>query len=371
MARPERSIDLARTTFQLLALGALILSSFWIVRPFLVAGTWATMIAVATWPVLLRLQSWLGGRRFLAVAVMTVALMLTLLAPFYFGVTTIVENSERIVDWSTTLATMTIPEPPSWVASVPVIGARVAARWQQLAAASPEELSSRLAPFAGAVVLWFVGQVGNLGLLLIQLALTVVVAVLLYANGETAARGVNRFARRLAGAEGENAIQLAGRAIRAVALGVIVTAIVQSALIGIGFVVAGVPFATILIALAFILSIAQVGPLPVLVAATIWVYGRSGSVWGTGFLLWAILCGMLDNFLRPVLIKRGADLPLMLIFAGVIGGLIAFGVIGLFIGPAVLAVAYMLLDDWVSEGDPYEEQGPSTARGTPRPNTRS
>jgi predicted PurR-regulated permease PerM len=350
MARSEPANDLARTTFQLLALGALIASSFWIVRPFLVASTWATMIAVATWPLLLRAQSWLGGRRSPAVAVMTMALLLTLVAPFYLGVTTIVENAGRIVEMSQSLATMTVPEPPSWVEAVPVVGTPIAESWQQLATASPEELSARLAPFAATGALWFVGQVGNVGLLLLQLVLTVVVVVLLYANGETAARGVNRFARRLAGAEGENAIQVAGRAIRAVALGVIVTAIVQSALIGLGLAVAGVPFAIILVALSFILSIAQIGPMPVLVGATIWVYSRSGVAWGTGFLVWAIACGALDNVMRPLLIKRGANLPLLLIFAGVIGGLVAFGVIGLFIGPAVLAVAYMLLDDWVSDG---------------------
>ena len=94
-----------------------------------------------------------------------------------------------------------------------------------------------------------------------------------------------------------------------------------------------------------------------LIPAVIWVYSTRGAVWGTGFLVWAIFCGTFDNFLRPMLIKQGADLPLLLIFAGVIGGLLAFGVIGLFIGPVVLAVAYTLLVDWVSQGDPSEEPG--------------
>jgi predicted PurR-regulated permease PerM len=130
---------------------------------------------------------------------------------------------------------------------------------------------------------------------------------------------------------------------------VVVTAILQSALAGIGFAIAGVPFAAILTALAFILAVAQVGAAPVLIGAVIWVYAAKGAGWGTGFLVWAIFCGTFDNFLRPLLIKRGADLPLLLIFAGVVGGLIAFGVMGLFIGPVVLAVAYMLLIDWMSE----------------------
>jgi len=356
--QPTRSPDLARTTFQLLALGALILSSFWIVRPFLVASTWAATIAVATWPLLLHLQAWFGGRRSLAVAVMTIALLLILLVPFYFGVTAIVENAKQISEWSKSLATLTIPPPPSWVAALPLIGSKLAARWQQVAAASPEEVSAHLAPFARWVVLWFVGQVGSLGLLLLQFLLTVVVVAILYSNGETVVVGVDRFARRLAGPQGEEAVHLAARAVRAVALGVIVTAILQAGFTGIGLAIAGVPFTTILTALAFMLSVAQVGPGLVLIPATIWVFVRSGAVWGTGFLAWAVFCGTFDNFLRPVLIRRGADLPLLLIFAGVIGGLIAFGVIGLFIGPVVLAVAYTLLVEWVSAGVPSDQQGP-------------
>ena len=348
--RPNRPLDLARTTLQLLALGALIVSSVWIVRPFLMAVTWATTIAVATWPLLLRVQAWLGGRRSLAVTAMTIALLLTLLVPFYFGVTAIVENARQISDWSNSLATVTVPQPPAWVASLPVIGSRLTVRWQHLAAASPEEIAARLSPFARAVVLWFVSQVGSLGLLLLQFLLTVAVVAILYANGETVARGADRFARRLAGPQGEEAVHLAARAVRAVALGVIVTAIVQSVLAAIGLAIAGVPFTTILTALVFMLSVAQIGPGLVLIPAAIWIYARSGAVWGTGVLVWAVFCGTFDNFLRPVLIKRGADLPLLLIFAGVIGGLVGFGIIGLFIGPVVLAVAYTLLVEWVSEG---------------------
>src|SRR5262249_31709608 len=147
------------------------------------------------------------------------------------------------------------------------------------------------------------------------------------------------------------AVHLAAQAVRGGALGVGVTAILQTAVTGLGLFVAGVPFATILTAVAFMLCLAQVGPLLGLIASVFWVYSRSGAGWGTAFLLWAIFCGTFDNFLRPVLIKRGADLPLLLIFTGVLGGLIAFGVIGLFIGPVVLAVGYTLLVDWVAAGD--------------------
>jgi predicted PurR-regulated permease PerM len=357
--QPTRAPDLARITLQLLALGVLIASSFWVVRPFLVASAWATMITVATWPLLLRLQAWTGGRRSLAVALMTLALLLILVVPLYLGVSTIVANAEQIELWSKSLATFAVPPPPAWLEALPVVGAKLTAWWQELVSLSPEELSARVAPYAKAFALWFAGQVGSIALLLVQFLLTVIIAAILYANGESAAHGVGRFARRLAGARGENAVHLAGQAIRGVALGVVVTAIIQSAAAGIGLAVVGVPLAAILTAVIFMLCVAQVGPGLVLLPAVIWIYLTRGAVWGTGFLVWAIFCGTFDNFLRPLLIKQGADLPLLLIFSGVIGGLIAFGVIGLFIGPVVLAVAYMLLVDWVSQETPSDERGPT------------
>ena len=354
----DRSLDLARTTFQLLALGALIATSFWIVRPFLEALAWATMIVVSTWPLLLHAQAWLGGRRALAVALMTITLLLILVVPLYFGINAIVENAQQFADWSKSVATLHVPQPPAWLERLPMVGAKLAAQWQHLAAAGSEELSTRLAPFGQKLVLWFVGQVGGIGLLLLQFLLTVIIAAILYANGETAARGADRVARRLAGLEGVNAVHLAGQAIRGVALGVVVTAIVQAGLVGLGLAVVAVPFAMVLSAVVFILAIAQLGLVVVLmlIPIVIWVYSTSGAGWGTAFLVWAIFCNTIDNFLRPMLIKRGVDLPILLVFGGVIGGLIAFGVIGLFIGPVALAVAYMLLVDWVSESIPSAEQ---------------
>jgi predicted PurR-regulated permease PerM len=355
---PSRSPDLARTTLQLLALGALIGTSLWILRPFLVALVWAATVAIATWPLLLRAQSWFGGRRGLAVALMTVVLLLILLVPLYFAITTITGNVGQIAQWSKSLATFIRSPPPAWVEAVPLVGARLATGWRQLTAAGPEELSARLAPFGRTVALWFLSRVGNLGLLLAQFLLTTVIAAILYAKGEAAARGTLIFARRLAGPAGEKAVNLAAQAIRSVALGVVVTAIVQSVLAGIGLAIAGVPFATLLTAVMFILSVAQIGPAPVLIGAVILVYSRSGVLWGTGLLVWSIFCVTFDNVLRPLLIKRGADLPLLLIFAGVVGGLIAFGVIGLFIGPVVLAVGYTLLTDWVSESEVVPPNSP-------------
>jgi predicted PurR-regulated permease PerM len=345
----QRSSDLVRNTLQLAALAVLVFGTLWILRPFLLALLWAAMIAIATWPLLLTLQGWLGGRRSLAVTLITVVLLLVLVVPLYLGVSAIVSNVDQIGDLSRELATWSVPQPPAWLEAMPLAGGKLAAKWRALAEATPEELAAEVTPYARDVARWFVSEVGSIGKMVVQFLLTVLFTAILYVRGEESAQAVLRFARRLAGARGEEAAELAGNAVRAVALGVVVTAVVQTVLVGIGFVAAGVPFAGILIAVSFILSIAQIGPLPLLIAAVIWVYSRDGALWGSVFLGWALVCSTVDNVVRPVLIKRGADLPLLLIFAGVIGGLVAFGVVGLFVGPVVLAVGYMLVGEWMKE----------------------
>jgi predicted PurR-regulated permease PerM len=156
-------------------------------------------------------------------------------------------------------------------------------------------------------------------------------------------------------------VNLAGKAVRGVALGIVVTALVQSFLGGIGLAVAGVPAPALLSAIMFILCVAQLGAGFVLIPAVIWLYWGGHNVWGTVLLVVTILVVSLDNFLRPMLIKKGADLPLVLIFTGVIGGLIAFGIIGIFIGPVVLAVTYRLLGAWV-EGEMDEAGTENTGK---------
>jgi predicted PurR-regulated permease PerM len=352
--------DIARITLSVLFIGFLIGACLWVLRPFLAAFVWATTIVVATWPMMLATEARLGGRRWAAVTVMTAAMLLLLVTPLTYVVLTIVENSETIVAFAQSLANFTLPPPPGWVENVPLVGRRLAAEWTTLAATSREELAMLAAPYARSFIQWFAGRAGGAGLTLLHFLLTVVITALLYANGETAATGVRRFARRLAGDRGDSVVVLAGQAIRAVALGIVVTAVVQSVSAGIGLVVSGVPYAAILTAIIFVLCIAQLGPLLVLLPAVGWLYWSGDALWGSVLLGWSVLVGTIDNVLRPILIRRGADLPLLLIFAGVIGGLISFGIIGLFIGPVILAVTYRLLESWVADID-HEETAPEEA----------
>ena len=335
----------------ILCIGILIAASFWIMRPFLSAFVWATMIVIATWPLMEGVQARLFNRRGLAVAVMTLVLLLVLIIPFSAAIVTIADRAGEAAMWVKSHPALKLPPPPDWVTSVPVVGTKLAARWQQVAALDPAELSSRLAPHAGKVAGWFVAQAGSIGMMIVQFLLTVIIAAILYTNGETAADGFCRFARRLAGQRGEEVSILAAKAVRGVALGIVVTALLQSTLGGIGLMLAGVPAATVLTAVMFMLCLAQIGPSLVLIPVVIWLFWSGQNVWGGVMVVWTIVVGTLDNFVRPILIKRGADLPLLLIFAGVIGGLIAFGIVGLFIGPVTLAVTYTLLEEWVLEGE--------------------
>ena len=345
------SSDLTRTTLAVLFIGILIAACFWILRPFLSSLLWAAMIVIATWPFFLKLQKWLWGKRWLAVLGMTLLLLLVLIVPLCFAVLTILDQSDEIVGWFKSLSTVKIPPPPEWLEKIPVAGSSIVEQWQHFAAVSPEELSKLLAPYASKLVAWFVGQAGNFSLLVLHFLLSVAIAAVLYASGETAASGIRRFFRRLAGQSGDEAAVLSAKAVRGVALGIVVTALVQSSLGGIGLFFAGVPAAVLLTAVMLMLCIAQIGPVLVLIPAAIWLFHGGHNLAGTVFSVWAIFVGSIDNFLRPILIRKGVDLPMLLIITGVIGGLIGFGIIGLFIGPVILAVTFTLVRAWVSKGE--------------------
>ncbi|MCW5610344.1 MAG: AI-2E family transporter YdiK [Rubrivivax sp.] len=349
---PPAHRDLARTTFAVLFIGALLAVSLWILRPFLAPIVWATMVVVATWPLLLRMQGLLWRRRWLAVTAMSLLLLLLFVVPLTLAIVTIVGNADRLVAWARLATEYRMPDlPPAWLTGLPVVGGTLARLWEEVNALGLRDLLNRLTPYAGDLTRWFVAEVGSIGLLVLQFLMTLLVAAVLYATGEEAAQLVRRFARRLAGERGVGAVELAGGAIRGVALGVGVTALVQAALGGLGVWAAGVPFPGLLTAVMIMFCIAQLGPLPVLVPATIWVFWTGEIGWGIALVVWSGFVGTIDNVIRPLLIRLGADLPLLLIFAGVIGGLFAFGLVGIFVGPVVLAVAWKLLDAWMADGD--------------------
>jgi predicted PurR-regulated permease PerM len=277
-------------------------------------------------------------------------MLLTLILPLAVAIFAVVVNIDAITGWITSVGSRGLPPPPDWLDSVPFVGAKIAAKWGELAA-HPEQISATIAPYARSIAGLVVVMVGSVAVLLVQFLLIVGVSALLYAQGEAAADLMRRFAVRIAGARGERSVRLAGQAIRSVAMGIVVTALVQAVVAGAGLAITGVPFAAVLSAVILLLCIVQLGPILVLIPAVVWLYWSGDTVWGTVLLVWSLVVGVMDNVLRPILIRKGADLPLPLIIGGVIGGLISFGIVGLFIGPVVLAVTYTLLVDWVQDGE--------------------
>ena len=344
--------DLVRTLLGVVFIGALTVAAFWILRPFMAATIWATMIVVVTWPLMLRLQKLLWRSRGIAIACMLLGLLLLVLAPLLLAVLTLVANGAEIASRVAAIAGSNLPPPPHWIGELPFVGTKIVDVWNDATTAGIEGIWQRLIPYAGGLAAWFMAEAGNGGYLALQTLLTLFLAAFMYANGEAAHGMVQRLGSRLAGKRGEALVHLSAQAIRGVALGVVVTAIVQSALGGLGLAVAGVPFAGILTALLFVVCVAQIGMLVVLIPAVAWVYWSGHPGWGTALLVWSLAASLLDTVLRPYLVRRSADLPLLLIFVGVVGGLLAFGLIGIFVGPVVLAVAYTLLMAWIDYQDP-------------------
>ena len=346
---PELRRDLARNTLAILCILGLIGLSLWVLRPFLAATVWAAMIVVATWPLFISLEARLGNRRAPAVALMALAMMLLLVMPLWMVIDTVSEHSEQLATIARNATSSGALMPPDWVGNLPLIGKKLAQSWRQLAAGGSAGLVAKLTPYAADTGKFALTWLSGLGSMLIQFMLIITIAAILYSSGEQAARQVRRFGRRLAGERGENSIILAGQAIRGVALGVGVTALVQTVLGGLGLAIAGIPFASLLSALMLMLCIAQIGPLLVLLPAAAWLFWTGDTGWAIFLLVWSLIVGSLDNFLRPMLIRRGADLPLLLIFAGVIGGMLSFGLVGIFVGPVALAVTYTLMQAWIAD----------------------
>jgi len=346
---PPPSGDITRVVLIVLVIGLLVVGTFWTLLPFLGALIWAVTLAVATWPLLTFVQEKTGGRRAVAVVIMMLVIVLAFVAPTAVAVSALVEAARKSPSLVQDFTVRGLSEPPAWIAGVPLVGEHMSTRWQEIAAGGPQALGDFIRPYAASAAAWAISVTGGVGRLLVQFLLIVLLTAIFYAKGETAAGGVLAFGRRIGDERGERTIRLAGQAIRSVALGVIVTALLQSLLVGLGLWLSGVPHAGLLTAIAFVFGVAQLGPLPLLVPAIVWLYWSGNSGWGTGLLIWSVPVLALDNVLRPVLIRRGVQLPMLLIIGGVIGGLISFGVMGLFVGPVILAATYTLTKEWIAE----------------------
>jgi predicted PurR-regulated permease PerM len=351
MSAPEPDTrDLARTVLAVLFILGLIAGCLWILSPFLTAIICATTIAIATWPMLNGIARRWGGRRGLAIAAMLAGFTIAFLAPVYFGTVAAVQSAGTAAAWFHDLPNRTMPSLPDWLVRLPVVGARAQQGWSELTAGGGEGLRARISEHSDEILRWVLHRIGGLAGMLVQVLVTLGITGLLYVRGDKVATALLSFARRLAGSHGERAARLAALATRGVALGVVLTPLIQSILAGIGMATAGVPHFGLIAVGVLVSCLAQAGPLPVMAIPVIWLFSKGATLPASGLAAWALVVHISGPIVRPLLIKKGVDLPLSLILSGVIGGVVAFGVVGLFIGPVILAVAGTLLDSWMNDG---------------------
>jgi len=319
-----------------------------VLRPFLPAILWATIIVVSTWPLMLRVQHFFGGRRGLAVAAMSTGLFAVIVAPVGLLLGTLITRLPALRDLEARMLAGPWPGPPDWLARLPY-GAQLAASWQQAAERTPEYWVETVKPYFSKAIIWLGQHLGTLGGITVDFLLTLVLVVVFYQHGEALADSIRKLARRVGGARAAESALLAAQAMRAIAAGVVVTALVESILSGLGLWVAGIPEAGLLTSLMFLLCVMQLGTMLVLLPAALWLALQHQLGWGIALAVWAVLMSLGEGVLRPWLIQRGARLSLMLVLGGVLGGLLAFGVAGIFIGPVLLAVAQSILERWTNE----------------------
>jgi predicted PurR-regulated permease PerM len=332
---------------RLAVLAVLLTWCFRILQPFILPTIWGVIIAVAIYPLYRQLADALGGRRKLAAVVVSTTFFVLLLVPTVLLGQLLVSNVATLAH-EVVEGQLTIPPPPPGVQAWPLIGEPIANLWT-LAATNLGEALRIIEPQIKAFGGWLVEVATGAGIGLLMLLFAFVIAGILLATSARGDRLVRGISRRLAGSRGDEFASLAENTIRSVARGVLGVAVIQAVLAGLGLMVAGVPGAGIWALVGLILATVQIGVAPIMIPAVIWVFATGDTLTAVLFLIWSIFVVVSDNVLKPMLLGRGVDVPMLVIFLGAIGGLLASGIIGLFVGAIVLSLTYKLFQAWLAE----------------------
>ncbi len=336
------AIDLAT---RLAVVGLVIAWCFVLLRPFVAVILWGIILAIALYPVFLKLQGWFGGRGKLASSLLTLIGVLIILGPVSVMATSFVTNIQGfIADLSA--GTLKLPPPPPGVAEWPVIGDTVSDTWA-MASSNLEAALTKYAPQVTSVATVLLSLAADAGLTALQFILAFIIAGILMPNAVGLGHGLTRFADRLTPNRGTEFVDLGRNTVRNVARGVIGISALQTLLLGIGFIVAGIPLAGLLTLLCLILAIIQIGPGIIVILSIVYAWSEMSTLTAVLFTAYMIPAALVDNVLRPIVMSRGLPVPMVVIFLGVMGGTLAHGLIGLFIGPVILAFGYDLARAWV------------------------
>ena len=330
----------------LLLFAGLLLGILAVLRPFTTAILFGAILAIAAWPLrnlLLRhgVKRGLAATLLLLLALAVVALPLMAIAPGLGDRLT--HGADRIQDY---LAGA--PQLPPRLAGLPLVGERLAGVWDKLLLAGGD-IRTVLKPYSQGLREALVDGATALGQSVLQIILSLVVATFFWVSGEALAGALRDILGRIGGEAAAAALDVAGDAVRSVAYGVVGTAVIQAVIMAIGLAVAGVPGAVLLGFVTLLLALSQIGaPLIIVVwgGAAAWLFGQDHEAWGVFMIFWGLVVTVIDNFIKPLLIGAGVAMPLSLTILGVFGGFVAFGFLGLFIGPTLIAIAFTLLNTW-------------------------
>jgi predicted PurR-regulated permease PerM len=338
-----------RPVEQILAIGALVLlgvGCIVVLWPFLSALIWAAVLCFSTWPIYTWFEGLLGGRRTPAALLMTLLVAAVVVAPFAILVATLADSVATVAQAVNRLLEQGPPAPPAWVAELPFIGERLALYWQGLAYNAPAflvELTKLIRPATDIAV----ASGAVLGVGLLELVLSVFIAFFFYRYGRQIAASARGSSERIGGTRARHLLLVAGSTVTGVVYGVIGTAIAQGLLAGLGFWIAGVPQALLLGFITFLLSFVPAAPPLVWGSVALWLFFQGEVGWSIFVAGWGLLLvSSIDNLLRPYLLTQANSLPVLLSFFGFLGGILAFGFIGVFLGPVLLAVGYSLFLEW-------------------------
>lgn len=342
---------------QLAAVATIVVGCYLVLHPLVPAILFAAVVCSATWPLYVRLRKALWGRPALAALAMTLLLIVVVIGPTVLLAVNLADDAAAMVEKGHALLKGGPITPPAWVREIPMAGEMLADYWQRLAS-STDSLATQwkgvFEPARGFLV--GAGKAAGEGLL--QLALASFIGFFLYRDGEALILGTRKVLAKLAGNLGDKLLDTIGNTVTGVIHGVFGTALAQALVAGAGFLIAGIPAAFLLAAATFFLSIVPVGPPLVWGSAAVWLAYQGEMGWAVFMALWGLLAiSTIDNLVKPYLISRSARLPVLLIVLGVFGGVVAFGFIGLFIGPPVLAIGLTLVQLWIAHQPEGAETG--------------
>lgn len=343
---------------RLSVLALLLYISITLIRPFLTIGIWSVILTIALYPFYERLSEFLGGRRYLAAVFLTLLCLAVVIGPAAWLAIGLIETiqtlSERLHP-----ANFALPAPPEFIKSWPLIGEQLHQFWALAStnfSAALEKIAPQLRPIGSSLL----GVATDAGTGIVKFFIAILIAGFLYPSGPAMAQSVRKLAQKIDSTRGEEFAKLAVGTIRTVSKGVIGISALQAFFAGVGFLVAGIPAATLLTSAVLILGIIQIGPAIVLIPLIIWSWTSMETMNALLFTAYMVPVGLLDNILRPILMGRGLDTPIVVILIGVIGGTISYGITGLFLGPIILAVIWALLTAWIRDVRPASGTSPAS-----------